>query len=370
MSSFSGIVRFAGTVGMTSLMAVIMAQPVSAADAIEDGQWYHAMMKTVSAAKITKGGGVTVAVVDSGVDAGHPDLAGSILPGADFTEDGPGDGQKDSDGHGTAMAGLIAAHGRVRGVAPEAKILPVRTVTRSIGTGALARGIQWAVEQEADVISISQGSDYDDLAVREAVEAALAADIVVVAAAGNRTETKEVGYPASIAGVVAVSGVDRKGNHSSMSASGAAIDLAAPCDDVSSTYVGGTWTGLTGTSAATALVAGAAALARAHFPDMSAAEVVHRLTSTAVDRGVRGPDGEYGYGIVDASAVLGRSVPSLTPSADMSVPGTPQVDHPRDATPRRLEVGAVVAFGYLAGGLVLVLLGAWLVRSRHRNRAS
>ncbi|GAB4059606.1 S8 family serine peptidase [Catellatospora paridis] len=335
-----------------------------AADQISVGQWFHAQMNTGIAHKITKGEGVVVAVVDTGVDANHPDLAGSVLSGADFSSEGPGDGRTDRDGHGTAMAGLIAAHGRVGGVAPAAKILPVRSSARSLGTGGLSKGIRWAVGQSVDVISLSLGAESDDIVLQQAVEEALAADIVVVAAVGNRTHVTKVGYPATYPGVLAVSGVDQKGLHSSASVSGAPVDIAAPCDGVSSTSLDGGWGMGTGTSNSAALVAGAAALVRARFPDMPATEVIHRLTATAVDKGQPGPDGEYGYGLVDVSAALSASVPSLTPSAKSA---TPQAGPTSDGTtpPRSSRLMVV-----LVGGMVLVLAAisgrVWWLRRQQR----
>ncbi|BCJ71525.1 type VII secretion-associated serine protease [Catellatospora sp. IY07-71] len=320
MSAFGPIVRF-GTVAV--LVAAVVGWPTAAAgrDEIRDGQWFHSFLKTSGAHRITEGAGVTVALVDSGVDADHPDLVGSVIAGADFTDEGPGDGLADRDGHGTAMAGLIAAHGRVTGMAPAAKIMSIRTsVTYASVGGSLVRGIEFATERKVDVISLSRmvvgGSE--DTVLRTAVERAIAADIVVVVATGNRSESTRMSYLATIPGVVAVGGVDQKGDHSEISVSGAETTLAAPCDDISSTYVDGRWATATGTSNSTALVAGAAALIRSRYPDLPAREVAHRLTATAVDKGFRGPDGEYGHGVIDIVAALTANVPPMSPSASPS----------------------------------------------------
>lgn len=366
MSALGRIVSF-GTVAV--LAAAVVGWPTVAAgrDQIGDGQWFHSFLKTSGAHRITEGAGVTIALVDSGVDADHPDLAGSVIAGADFTDEGPGDGLTDRDGHGTTMAGLIAAHGRVKGVAPAAKIMSVRTsVTYASVGGSLVRGIEFATERKVDVISLSRMvvGDSEDAVLREAVEQALAADIVVVVATGNRSESTRMSYLAKIPGVVAVSGVDQKGNRSEISVTGAETTLAAPCDNVSSTYTDGRWAAGTGTSNSTALVAGAAALIRSRFPDLPATEVVHRLTATAVDKGFRGPDGEYGYGVVDIVAALTEDVPPLSPSASppriSATAASAQADPGTHAPWTRVLVPAVV-------GVSVVIIVLWIgVRSRRR----
>src|SRR4051812_5183290 len=121
------------------------ALPARAADAITDGQWYVDFLHLRDAHQTTRGGGVTVAVIDTGVDA-HPDLAGNLLPGIDVLAGSTGDGRTDVHGHGTSMAGQIGGHGRVLGVAPEAKILPVRVGRIDvILDDNLVKGIDWAV---------------------------------------------------------------------------------------------------------------------------------------------------------------------------------------------------------------------------------
>ncbi len=363
--------RIAGVGAVTVLAAAVVAWPTAAVgrDQISDGQWFHSFLKTSGAHRITEGAGVTVALVDSGIDADHPDLAGSVVAGADFTDEGPGDGLTDRDGHGTAMAGLIAGHGRVKGVAPAAKIVSIRTSVTYASVGqSLVRGIQFATERKVGVISLSRMvlGDSEDIALREAIEQALAADIVVVVGTGNRTESTRMNYLAKISGVIAVGGVDRKGNHSEISVTGAETVLAAPCDDISSTYTGRRWATATGTSNSTALVAGSAALIRSRFPELSATEVVHRLTATAVDKGFRGPDGEYGYGVVDVVAALTDNVPPLSPSASPNRSSAP-------AASGRLEPGADVSWSRIlvpvvVGVVVVILVLGVGVRSRRKNR--
>ena len=133
------------------------------AETVRGYQWYLDTLRISQAHKLTKGGGVTVAVIDGGVDATHPDLRGQVLPGHGLGGDAAADGRRDSDdiGHGTAMAGLIAGRGggedRLLGIAPAAKILPVSTGAR-FEPGELPTAIRWAVAHGADVINLSLGS--------------------------------------------------------------------------------------------------------------------------------------------------------------------------------------------------------------------
>ncbi|WP_196279029.1 S8 family serine peptidase [Catellatospora vulcania] len=339
-----------------ALTAVLVSAPAPAqADEVSDGQWFHSFLRTTEAHRITEGAGVTVAVIDSGVDATHPDLRGSVLPGVDLTKEGPGNGWTDKEGHGTGMAGLIAAHGKVKGLAPAAKILPVRESILGVGTTTeIVDAIKWATAQQVDVISISLAMHLDDATMRTAVTEALNADIVVVAGAGNTPDTA-VGFPAAIPGVVAVAGVGRNGEHSEISVTGAGIVISAPSDDITSTGLDHGWRKGTGTSDATAIVAGAIALIRARYPDLSGPDVVHRLVATAVDKGPAGRDAKYGFGVLDLVSALTEDVPPLaSASAAASAPANPAPDGPRHWI---WVFGAFVAIG------VLILI----LRSRRRR---
>nr|MBA3488208.1 S8 family serine peptidase [Longispora sp. (in: high G+C Gram-positive bacteria)] len=184
---------------------------------IREQSWHLDYLKIDQAHAITQGEGITVAVVDSGVDATHPDLQGQVLPGVGI---GPGtapDGRQDSDGHGTAMAGIIAGKGgggnHVLGIAPKAKILPV-AIGKKPGADKVAQGIRWAVDNGADVINISMGSPLLIVAPveKEAVTYALSKNVPIVAAAGNvDAGDLTVLVPAAIPGVVAVSGIAKVG---------------------------------------------------------------------------------------------------------------------------------------------------------------
>jgi type VII secretion-associated serine protease mycosin len=326
--------------------------PASAADNISDGQWYHEFLNTAQAHQLSKGEGVTVAVIDSGVDGAHPDLAGSVLSGTDLTGS-QGDGRTDVDGHGTAMASLIAAHGRVRGVAPAAKILPVRTHIQSQGgTSKFAEGIRWAVASRAKVISISSAGE-DDLLARQEIDAAFAADIVVVAGVGNRPSSTSVAFPAAIPGVVAVAAIDKNGNHADFSVSGPQVLVGAPGVGTSGAVPGGKYLVGSGTSDATAITAGAVALIRARFPQMKAPEVVRRLTATAIDKGTPGRDPDYGFGVINLVGALTAETPATTSAPAASSTSSAGPPSEPDRFPWWILLAAVVAVAAIAVGVVM-----------------
>nr|WP_246568978.1 S8 family serine peptidase [Polymorphospora rubra] len=271
---------------------------------------------------------MTVAVIDTGVDP-HPDLRNNLLKGTDVAPGGSGNGQEDADSHGTGMAGLIAAHGRHQGtgalgVAPKAKILPVRDSTPASPSNGdrTADGVDWAVANGASIINISSAGGPTPR-LRASIEQAIAADVIVVAGAGNTSNAPGIGFPAMYEGTIAVGATDTGGNYLATSATGPRLTISAPGIDIVSTSKGESYRKGTGTSGAAAIVSGAAALVRSKFPELSAKEVVHRLTATAVDKGPPGRDEQYGYGVLDLVAALTADVPPLGASADPSVSPSP-----------------------------------------------
>ncbi|WP_406046394.1 type VII secretion-associated serine protease mycosin [Micromonospora sp. NBC_00898] len=357
----------AGTIAVAAICA-LLTSPASA-DPGSDGstriradQWHLRYLRVSEANEISRGEGVVVAVPDTGVDP-HPDLRANLLPGTDTVAGNTGDGRQDKNSHGTSMAGLIAAHGRTAdtgalGIAPQAKILPIRSSRAdNLGTADdLAAGIEYATAHEADVISISSSGGSTSRLI-QAVNAAISANIVLVAAAGNSSDESRVGYPASERGVIAVGGIDSRGNHAAISVTGPEIDLAAPAVDIYSTSYEGRYAKGTGTSSATAIVAGAAALIRSKYPNLPAQEVAHRLTATAIDKGPPGRDDEYGYGVIDLVAALTADVPPLGfESVAASAPTTttaaePASDGDNNRTARGLAtLGVLVA---ASGGFLL-----------------
>jgi subtilisin family serine protease len=259
------------------------------------------------------------------------------------------------------MAGLIVAHGQALGIAPQAKILPIRAVAdHGFATSDLVDGVDYAISHDAKVINISAGTETPSTNERSAIDRAIASDIVVVAAAGNLPEFPSIPYPAAYPGVVAVVGVDRNGNHSTKSTTGAQAVIAAPSVDVVSTGLrtsggNGYRTG-EGNSDAAAIVSGVVALIRSKFPTMSAQEVVHRLEVTADDRGAPGRDDVYGYGIVDPVKALTADVPPLTPSATAQPTTTTAVGKTSDGTARTpivlILVGILVVVGLVTAGFL------------------
>ncbi|MFC0507738.1 S8 family serine peptidase [Micromonospora costi] len=300
---------------------VVAPAPARAADTVRDLQWHLDALKIPEAHRLTKGRGVTVAVIDSGVDAGHPDLRGQVLRGRGFGAGAAADGRTDPDreaGHGTGMAGIIAGRGggdmHALGIAPEAKILPI-----GLGDGGLREaptGVRWAVDSGADVINLSLGAHGDDPEMVEAVRYALGKNVVVVASTGNRDSGyREIPVPASVPGVLAVGGATRSGGLWDGTVTGPAMAISAPGEDIiapapSAASPNG-YLVSDGTSNSSAIVSGIAALIRARYPDLDAANVVNRLVATARDRGPKGRDPEYGFGSVDVMAALTRSVPAV-----------------------------------------------------------
>nr|WP_307847048.1 S8 family serine peptidase [Micromonospora sp. D93] len=348
------------------------APPGDGPDRVRADQWHLTTLNSGDANEISQGEGITVAVPDTGVYP-HPDLRANLLRGIDLINGGGGgDGQSDQNSHGTGMAGLIAAHGReggrgARGIAPKAKILPIisSTIDNQSSPDNLGRAIGYAVSSGAGVISISSAGGSSP-ALRRAIREALLANIVVVAAAGNRPADTEVGYPASEDGVLAVGGVDKTGTHAAVSVTGPEIDVVAPAVDIYSTSIDGKYRKGTGTSDATAIVAGAAALIRSKYPYLPAREVAHRLTATAVDKGPPGRDDEYGYGVIDLVAALTADVPPL---------GFESVSAPAGAGPTTTagaqpddESDGATARGLATLGVIVAVGVGWAVMARRRRR--
>ncbi|MDP3698981.1 MAG: S8 family peptidase [Nanoarchaeota archaeon] len=253
------------------------------------------------------GTGVTVCVVDTGIDKTHPDLQANIVGGKNFVAKGlVVDSAKwdDDNGHGTHVAGTIAAVDNtigVVGVAPSASLLAAKVLNRQ-GSGYLSdviAGIDYCVQSGAKVVSMSLGSNSDVQALHNAVDAAYANGVLLVAAAGN-DYGGAVSYPAAYDSVVAVSATDSNNNLASFSNVGPQVELAAPGVSILSTYKDGGYATLSGTSMATPHVSGVAALAIQGNPLMSNVEIRALLQNTADDLGALGKDNLFGYGLVDA----------------------------------------------------------------------
>lgn len=285
-------------------------------------EWYFRFLHAAAAQRVSTGGGVTVAVLDTGVDASHPDLRGRVVAGEDFSDVVDDTNPlHDHNGHGTAMAGLVAADGtdtsHAHGIAPAATVLAVKVLSSNGSAWGVAcgRGIRYATDHGAKVINLSLGSSGVDTAELDAISYALHHDVVVVAAAGN-TPNGPVQSPALIPGVIAVTGLTPSGTFWPGSSRGPQAALSAPAEEIQAPapvalYPSGYLVG-DGTSASSALVSGVAALVRAHFPKLNAANVINRLIRTADDKGPKGRDDQYGFGIVDPLRALTATVAPVT----------------------------------------------------------
>ncbi len=299
--------------------------PAAVADAVRDRQYWLDEYGIREAWNVTRGEGVVIAIIDSGVDAGHPDLVGAVIGGTDVSGRGNATGTlplgPQGITHGTMVASLAAGRGSsagsgVIGAAPAASILSISLAfgpgERS-GDDQIAEAVTWAVDNGADIISLSLTRN--QVAWPESWDAAFLHaeqnDVVVIAAAGNRgSGTEQVSAPATIPGVVAVGGVDRAGRASQgASSQGITIGVMAPSENLVGAVPGGGHSSWQGTSGATPIVAGIAALVRAAHPELDAAGVVNRLISTARPATATVPDPNYGYGLIDAAAAVSATVP-------------------------------------------------------------
>jgi subtilisin family serine protease len=306
---------------------VVAPVPAAHADQVRDRQYWIAEYGIDRAWSITRGAGVRIAIIDTGIDGSHQDLLGAVVGGTDVSGLGSSNGQTPvgSDRrHGTMVASLAGGRGNngtdgVIGSAPEAQLL---SVSMSFGGGdvspddQIAKAVRWAVDNGADVISLSLTRNTRDWPESwdRAFSYAAANDVVVIAAAGNRgSGTVAVGAPATMPGVLTVGGVTREGLASdTASAQGITIGVMAPSEGLVGAIPGGNYVSWSGTSGATPIVAGIVALVRAAHPNLDAANVINRVLVTARPASDTTPDPLYGYGLVDAYAALTADVPLVS----------------------------------------------------------
>lgn len=364
-------------VALTIVASSILVSTSAVAANWRQRQWYVDALKIPQAQSVTRGQGIVVAVIDSGVDSRTSSLTGQLLPGKSFGLSGSADGSSDTgkDGHGTSMAGIIAGTGDspdgYLGIAPGGRILPVAAAAED---GYLASAIRWAADHGASVINISStGSGSGSSWLKSAIRYALDKDVVVVAAAGNTDGNGyDVGSPANIPGVVAVSGTERNSDAWDGSSKGAQVAISAPALDVlapvpTTLYPEG-YGSRQGTSPATAIVSGVVALIRSKYPELDAPNSINRLLRTAKDQGRPGRDEHFGFGTVRAYDALTRPVQAVQANP-LGMPPSPKPAPPTVSAKKGAGVSGP-AVAVIAVGVVVVLgVGILLVVLARRRRS-
>jgi type VII secretion-associated serine protease mycosin len=336
--------------------------------------------------RTSKGAGVSVAVLDSGVDPGHRDLVGSVTVGKDFVDGANPPGVPPLRMHGTYMASLIAGHGHgpdgrfgVIGVAPEAGVLSVRVILEDEEPGfrtfntderfenSVADGIRYAVDQGVDVINLSISKELPNRRERAAIRYAISKGVVLVAAAGNQGAdggTVPYSYPASFPGVVSVGAADGKLRRASFSKRNSSVVVAAPGVDIMGAGPdGGYWVGK-GTSQATALVSGVVALIKAKYPGMSPPLVAQALAESATDRPPEGYDTGTGFGVVNAAKALAEAGTLARHTVTAAAGQAHDPARPLGAGPSgpvkvvHRDGEHIMAYGSIAAALVAAALGS------------
>ncbi|MEU5654802.1 type VII secretion-associated serine protease mycosin [Streptomyces sp. NPDC047737] len=379
------------------------------ADSVRSKQWHLDAMKAEEMWETSTGNGVTVAVIDSGVEATNQDLVGQVLDGKNLAAGSPGDEHSDYNGHGTAMAGLIAGTGKsgggdgAFGLAPGVKILPVRLSdsTKAANQAAADRqfneevptAIRYAVDAGAKVINISLGHATESADLSDAVKYALDKDALIFAAVGNSGDGANlVEYPAGTPGVVGVGAIGENLRKTGESQHGPQVDLSAPGENL--VYACAGETGLCqghGSSDASALASASAALIWSKYPDWTNNQVLRVLLNTAggPTTGEERAD-DIGYGIVRPRIALKTpgdpgpadeyplpdlaAAASPAPSAEPSkaAGGAEASDEPAAAAPAAEgeggNTGLLVGLGIGAAVLVGVV-AALVIRSRRRSTA-
>ncbi|MFE1782837.1 S8 family serine peptidase, partial [Streptomyces sp. NPDC059506] len=379
-------VRIVSSAALSGALLLASAAPANA-DRVRQEQWVLDHFQAEKVWEISQGEGVTVAVIDIGFEVSHQDISQSLLEGKDFVDGGSVDPEQ-GESHGTGMASIIAAHGHgpgggdgVRGLAPKAKILPVRVKA----SGNLADPIVYAVDQGDSVINISLGGSGRTQEEEEAVAYALKKDVLLINASGNDGGSGLIGYPGEYPGVLTVGAVEEDGEVWEDSNYGPEVLLTAP--GVGIVSAGGNSSGsyyhkASGTSSSAAYVSAAAALIRAEYPDLTAGQVVNRLVKTAglpeSAKGISLPDEKYGYGYIRPLNALTEDIPAGSKYGPLTVPDSLQSPSPEPAGGSDSEgkvnnaLKRVMVF-LVAPVLLLLVIGLVIfavVRSSRRKKRS
>ncbi|MFS0697380.1 S8 family serine peptidase [Streptomyces nitrosporeus] len=393
-------------VGAAWSMGFVGAAPSAIAADVHSKQWYLNAMQAEEMWKVATGEGVKVAVIDSGVNPSTPSLQGQVLKGFDATG-AEGDEHDDYRGHGTTMAELIAGTGEgggLRGLAPGAKILPMRITDtefqneHSVNAKDSEDAIRAAADSDARIISMSWSSEFPTQGEREAAEYAQSKGKLFFASVGNTAqEGNKKRYPASYPEVIGVSSADRDGKVAEYSQNGTVVDIAAPgneiprwCDETFQAYCDGDG----GTSAATAIASASAALVWSAHPDWTANQVLNVLFDTAGRDWEKGTLSKYlGHGLIrpsmnilkgkgdpgdpDVSPLTQEKTAGSTASPAASAPASSQPDEKKQADDAAMAGSSTEKaegdsqLGLILGGVavVVVLAGAAFVIARKRRTA-
>jgi len=414
-----------GLVAAWSALAIVPAR----ADQVRQSEWWLAALQITQAQRTTTGSGVTIALLDTGVDAAQPDIAGSVINGSDFTHSGEKPGSEFYGIHGTAMASLIVGHGHgsgnsdgILGVAPAARLLSVRVgldsgdplLTDSTATSALpaaiAQGITYAVDSGAQVIDLpldpgqspnalvasttplpvlrpgqqpsptvlaEQAAAGGSAAEKAAVAFALSRGVVLVAPAGdNNAQTDDPNFPADYPGVISVGAFDSNIIKAPFSSRQSYVTLTASGSGMTAAIPQGGYTTVSSTAAASAIVTGIAALIKSVYPELTPAQVTQALINGTTIRPAGGMTDGSGHGTADAAKALAAAAAIARPSPHRAGSG---------AVSRQLPAAPPVPFvdrglgpklerdGLISGAVLVVLLlpigGYALARSRRRARS-
>jgi subtilisin family serine protease len=381
-------------------LAMTSAPTPARADAVRDQEmWVLDAIQAPGAWPVSQGRGVTVAVIDSGVNPAVSDLKGSVATGPDLSGVHTPATNPHWGVHGTWMASIIAGHGHaggssgIIGVAPQARVLSIRVVTdphdpgfrhyqhesQNQVQGALARAIQYAIRRGAGVISMSLGYGAPSRQVRIAVQHALNAGVVVVASSGNSGDAASArrhghapySFPADYPGVLGVAAVNQMGAPAGFSSDNLSVEAAAPGVRIPAQGRDGQYWLVSGTSPACALTAGAAALIKSRYPRLQPALVVQAMTTSAANRPPGGYDDRVGFGTVNAAAALNAAARlahdvntggRVTPATVFG--GGPRAVGPFPVAPRNRR--PLVLFGLLAL-VCLVLTAVFGIRLKARR---
>ncbi|GIW23517.1 MAG: hypothetical protein KatS3mg068_2524 [Candidatus Sericytochromatia bacterium] len=296
----------------------IMAESVDIDDSQAKNQYHLDIIDLNKAWKTTLGkSNIKIAIVDSGIDLNHPDLRKNLIKGKNIIE--PNKQPMDDNGHGTHVAGIVGAVANnglgVSGVAPNCSIMPVKVLTNGKGSDIdIAEGIVWATDNDADIINISIGIYTKSKPIEKAVKYALSKNVVIVSSAGNDSKSSKIHLPSMIKGVIEVSATDKKDKFATFSNFAQQISVSAPGDKILSTLptynteitakVGKKYGILSGTSMASPIVAGIAALIKSKDNSLSNTEIKRIIEYSSVDLGKKGYDPYFGYGRVSAYNAL------------------------------------------------------------------